>query len=590
MEQSRWCIHPTQRGVNHKGGTHQTIVEIQRAYDADRNKIVATFDVSNAFNALMRQAIKTKLQRNGMPSQDLLEYFRWMYGSQSDIYIRANHEVIKYRSCEGVRQGDMPASLLFSLVFTDAAVAAAERSFGTGTTEDVLRAMWLYLDDVTVVETVDAILRFKSALEKELEDIGLKLNMLKCRALADRCSAAELKALLDAGFQIDYGCTRSLGSPIGDEASCRRWVLAKVEKWQPFWEKVRHNLLAPFTAMLILSKCGNVKFHHLAKSLPPKVCRDAAVIFDGMVDDSCDAILGRRLGDVDLYTRRALACLAPYAVTCAALYENTCKMLEGERIDDKIAAHHAIVQHYEKLPLTPFVGPLICAVQGVTAADTFQPTTTLTDATAVNGLLLRHGVAPRHLPSICSCGFFFSRSPVGVEAIHHLMHCHDNVGKTHTTRHHEIVKAIQNVLHLYGICSVWENSKLHPFLRPDLHITTPVRQIIIDVTVVDDVYTGNPDALQLAANEKHGTRQYDALAEHLNMDFFAVALSSYGKLHSESHRFIERIALKCVNQFRRRQFKKDMRSAIQHALLKGTSDVIDAAVSRLSGRFADWVE
>ena len=74
------------------------------------------------------------------------------------------------------------------------------------------------------------------------------------------------------------------------------------------------------------------------------------------------------------------------------------------------------------------------------------------------------------------------------------------------------------------------------------------------------------------------------------MDFFAVPLSSYGRLHSESHRFIERIALKCVNQFRRNQFKKDMRSAIQQALLKGTSDVIDAAVSRLSGRFADWVE
>ncbi len=588
MEQSRWCIHPTQRGVNHKGGTHQTIVEIQRAYDADPTKIVATFDVSNAFNATMRQAIKNKLQRIGMPSQDLLDYFRWMYGSQSDIYIRASDELIKYRSCEGVRQGDMPASLLFSLVFTDAAVAAAESSFGTGSTLDVLRAMWLYLDDVTVVETVAAILRFKIALEKELEDIGLRLNMLKCRALADRCSAAELKALVDAGFQIDYGCTRSLGSPIGGEAACRIWVLAKVEKWQPFWEKVRHNLLAPFTAMLILSKCGNVKFHHLAKSLPPKVCRDAAIIFDGMVDDSCDAILGRRLGDVDLYTRRALACLAPYAVTCAALYENTCKMLDGERIDDKIAVHHAIVSHYEKLPSSPFVGPLICAVQGVTAADTFQPTTTLTDATAVNGLLLRHGVAPRHLPSICSCGYFFGKLPVGVEAIHHLMHCRDNVSKTHTTRHHEVVHAIQNVLHLYGICSVWENSKLHPTLRPDLHITTPVRQVIIDVTVIDDVYTGDPDALQLASVEKHG--HYDALADALKMDFFAVPLSSYGKLHSESHRFIDRIAMKCVNQFRRRQFKRDMRSAIQHALLKGTSDVVDAAVSRLSGRFADWVE
>ncbi len=60
--------------------------------------------------------------------------------------------------------------------------------------------------------------------------------------------------------------------------------------------------------------------------------------------------------------------------------------------------------------------------------------------------------------------------------------------------------------------------------------------MIIDVTVIDYVYTGDPDALQLASVEKHG--HYDALAEALKMDFFAVPLSSYGKLHSESHRFI----------------------------------------------------
>ena len=42
--------------------------------------------------------------------------------------------------------------------------------------------------------------------------------------------------------------------------------------------------------------------------------------------------------------------------------------------------------------------------------------------------------------------------------------------------------------------------------------------------------------------------------------------------------------------FRRSQFKQDMRTAIQHALLKGTADVANAAVARLCNRTADWIE
>ena len=114
------------------------------------------------------------------------------------------------------------------------------------------------------------------------------------------------------------------------------------------------------------------------------------------------------------------------------------------------------------------------------------------------------------------------------------------------------------------------------------------RQILTDVTIVDDVYTGDPNMLQTAADEKHA--KYDALAESLKMDFFALPISAYGRLHSEVFKFIDAVALKCVNSFRRSQFKQDMRTAIQHALLKGTADVANAAVARLCNRTADWIE
>ena len=209
------------------------------------------------------------------------------------------------------------------------------------------------LDDVTVVETVSAILKFKDELTAELLLVGLSLNMSKCRALVDRCSPEDLARLIAAGFQIDRGCTRSLGSPIGDPAACRSWVLAKVSKWQPFWEKVRQNLLSPFTAILILNKCGNVKFHHLAKSLAPDVHHDAAVIFDHMVDESINDILSRRLASVDHHTRRAVVHLQPYTVIGPGLYDCTLKLIAGERVQEKVVTHQAILDHYKKLPSTP---------------------------------------------------------------------------------------------------------------------------------------------------------------------------------------------------------------------------------------------
>ena len=103
-----------------------------------------------------------------------------MYGSTTDVFVRARTELRTYNSRVGVRQGDMPASLLFSLVFTDAAVAAG------GIFEDVIRSMWLYLDDVTLVATVDEILTFKAYLTIELAKLGLEVNMKKCRVLIDR--------------------------------------------------------------------------------------------------------------------------------------------------------------------------------------------------------------------------------------------------------------------------------------------------------------------------------------------------------------------------------------------------------------------
>lgn len=156
-----------------------------------------------------------------------------------------------------------------------------------------------------------------------------------------------------------------------------------------------------------------------------------------------------------------------------------------------------------------------------------------------------------------------------------------------TTRHHRVRDAIKRVLSLYHLASVPENQRLHPHLRPDLHVLSLRKQVIIDVTIVDDVHGNTPNILDLAAETKHTT--YDGLAEATDMLFFAVPMSPYGLLHAETKKFIDHLA-RHINQYRRADFKVDMRTAIQCALLEGNSKSLDSTVARLSDQLGCWVE
>jgi hypothetical protein len=147
--------------------------------------------------------------------------------------------------------------------------------------------------------------------------------------------------------------------------------------------------------------------------------------------------------------------------------------------------------------------------------------------------------------------------------------------------------AIKDVLYAFRLTSVRENYKLDPTRRPDLHIISLRQQVIIDVTVVDDVNSANPGLMDDAAVEKH--KHYDDLAQRLGFRFFAVPMSSYGKLHEETHKFIEHMARQ-VGAHKRSELRTALRTAIEHALLDGNADIVDHTMARLCDRVGDWLE
>ena len=485
-----------------------------------------------------------------------------------------------------VRQGDMPASLLFCLVFTDAALEACE-----GVLANPLVALWLYMDDVTVVAAVKDVLLYKSRLEVALKKLGLGLNMKKSRALVDRCTDAEIELLRLAGFQLDQGTTRVLGSPVGERSKCAEWVQRKVDNWGLFWTRLRSDFLRPATALMLLEKCGNVKFEHLAKSLHPDVTREPATRFDDAVVAVARHVLGIK-GYVDINVLRAGLHLKPYRVIAESLYQCTVDLAAKKITSVKLAVKDALNAHYVNLSDLPFVEDHVRAVQGRTAGDTLYvsapvPGKPISTHHFAQGMRLRLGVLPPKLPMECTCGYYFGALPQPNAASIHLLNCRENFGRTSTTRHNKVLQAIGDVLAMYNITAVMRglrNLDVEGRLIPDMRVF--LRKIVlVDLTVVDDVY-GAKDKLKEASDEKH--QKYDDLAEKLGAVFFALPVSAYGRLGDDTYRFVEHVA-KAVDIYKRAEFKRTLKCAMQHALLEGTSEVIDSTLQRLAGADQDFL-
>jgi len=242
--------------------------------------------------------------------------------------------------------------------------------------------------------------------------------------------------------------------------------------------------------------------------------------------------------------------------------------------------------YYATLSDLPFIESHVRAVQGVTAADTLLcsapcPSKPINTHHFAQGMRLRVGSLPQKLPMECTCGYYFGALPEPHSTTIHLMNCPDNHDKNSTTRHNRVVQAIMDVLSMYGIGSTMRGLKqldVKGEKIPDLRIFMR-KNVIIDLTIVDDVY-GTKEHFDAAVKLKHD--KYDSLAEQINMDFFAVPLSAYGAFGKETFSFINHVS-KGIDIYKRSEFKRNLRCAMQHALLEGTSEVMDSTLQRLVG-------
>ena len=111
-------LEPIQLALS-PGGSESVVHLLQAAIDLHPEWIVISTDISNAFNSRKRSHILGALfQENKLAPLWRLAF--WSYGSSSPLLMIDHGKVIaELLSAEGVKQGDVLASLLFALSMKD---------------------------------------------------------------------------------------------------------------------------------------------------------------------------------------------------------------------------------------------------------------------------------------------------------------------------------------------------------------------------------------------------------------------------------------------------------------------------------------
>ena len=105
-----------QYAIGHKNGCLKVIHQVRKKLEElmeehpDEDWVAVKIDISNAFNALMRRAVRGTLEGH----DDLIQqYFRLAYGGASPLVVYGPGTFEILRMEEGIRQGDSTSTYLF---------------------------------------------------------------------------------------------------------------------------------------------------------------------------------------------------------------------------------------------------------------------------------------------------------------------------------------------------------------------------------------------------------------------------------------------------------------------------------------------
>ena len=162
-------LSPHQYGIGVSGGAERIVHSMQYSLlDKTVKRAVLKVDISNAFNSCDRAAMLQKLYATPQLAP-LYRIADFGYSAPSQLLLQ-RCDGLSIQSCNGVRQGDPLACLLFCLYMRDVYEAVANQADVT---------LYAFVDDLHIVGKPVEVMKALTALQTLLPAVSLKCNTAK---------------------------------------------------------------------------------------------------------------------------------------------------------------------------------------------------------------------------------------------------------------------------------------------------------------------------------------------------------------------------------------------------------------------------
>ncbi|MBM4023654.1 MAG: hypothetical protein FJ284_15705, partial [Planctomycetes bacterium] len=220
----RQILEPLQVGVGTPGGA-ESVVHVLRQWlcrnRAEANKVIASLDLSNAFNSVDRSRVMSAV-RHAIPS--LAPWVDLCYGEDSYLLLGSR----RLASACGVQQGDPLGPPLFALALREAIDLA--RAAALAEYPDGLDVVVFYLDDANVAGDAQAVAAFCRHFQEHAAAFGLSLSLDKSCVHPSAGSASSVAPGAFQGWQWRPDGIKVLGAPLGSPVFCDAITAKRVLK------------------------------------------------------------------------------------------------------------------------------------------------------------------------------------------------------------------------------------------------------------------------------------------------------------------------------------------------------------------------